>query len=84
MFYLARLISTSCRSLSATIGFAVAGVLGRNGAAGWPEAAVAADLPPRNVPAIPLHPPLLAATPDPGVISPFLIDRRTAWTAENS
>jgi hypothetical protein len=43
MFHLARLISTSSRSLSATLGYAMTGVLGRGGRAVSPGSGNALD-----------------------------------------
>jgi hypothetical protein len=57
MFYLARLISSSSHSLSATIGFAMVGVLRWAGRTGVPDAALDAGMPPRSAPAFPLFPP---------------------------
>jgi hypothetical protein len=81
MFYLARLISSSSHSLSATIGFAMVGVLRWAGRTGAPDAVLDAGMPPQ-CPRLPALPALPAATPDPGVLSFFLIERRIPWTAE--
>ena len=81
MFYLARLTSSSSRSLAATIGYA------RGSELGWRVGMEPGDgkQTPSRAPSpatASLRPRSLAATRLPGALSPIPIDWRFAWTAE--